>query len=70
MELQLRRKLLYWKNKRMKPRNLISKKTGHHASDQYFKHHAALWFDTDMVVVFVGGFVLGLLLGVGVSSLS
>ena len=54
----------------MKPRNFISKKTGHHASDEYFKHHAALWFDTDMVVVFVGGFVLGLLLGVGVSSLS
>lgn len=54
----------------MKPRNFIGNKTGHHASDEYFKNHAALWFDTDMVIVFVGGFVLGLLLGVGFSSLS
>lgn len=47
----------------MKPRNFISKKTGHHASDEYFKHHAALWYDSDMATAFVGGFIFGILIG-------
>ena len=47
----------------MKSRNFIGKKTGHHASDEYFKHHAALWYDSDMATAFVGGFIFGILIG-------
>ena len=60
--LQEQRKLLHW-NKRMKSRNFIGKKTGHHASDEYFEHHAALWYDSDMATAFVGGFIFGILIG-------
>ena len=42
----------------MKPRNFHTK-TGHHASDKYFKNYAPLWFDSDMLKSFIFGFLWG-----------
>ena len=49
----------------MKSRNFIGKKTGHYASDEYFKPYAPIWFDSDMATAFAGGLVLGLFIGWG-----
>ena len=43
----------------MKPRNFIGNKTGHHASDEYFKNTPS-WFDTEMITVFLGGVGVGI----------
>ena len=42
-------------------RNYFPMKTGHAASDEYFKH-AALWHDTDMIKSFIFGALSGILI--------
>jgi hypothetical protein len=42
-------------------RNYFPMKTGHAASDEYFKH-VALWYDSDMLKTFIHGTLFGILL--------
>ena len=39
-------------------KNIFSFKTGHHASDEYFKH-VPIWCDTDLLKTFLHGLSVG-----------
>lgn len=45
-------------------KNYFIPKTGHIASDVYFKYYAAIWHDSDMLKSFVTGTLFGILIAI------